>query len=46
MKKRGGKYILYAVICAIVLAAVYTACKDITPKQTRIEANVELKLSK
>jgi hypothetical protein len=28
------------------LAAVYTACKDITPKQTRIEANVELKLSK
>lgn len=46
MKKGKGKYILFAVICCVILAAGYTACKDITPKQTRVEKSVELKLSK
>lgn len=46
MKKGNGKYVLFAVIAAIVLALVYTACKDITPEQTRVEKTVELKISK
>jgi hypothetical protein len=46
MKKKNGKYIFLAIICAVVIAVGYTACKDITPNQARIEKNVELKLSK
>ena len=46
MKKRSGKHVLFIVICAIIVALGYTACKDITPTQKRIEKAVELKLSK
>lgn len=38
--------ILYLILGVIVLGIVYTACKDITPEQQRIESDVELKLSK
>ena len=46
MKKRNGKYVVFTVIVAVVLLLGYTACKDITPEQTRVEKSVELKLSK
>jgi hypothetical protein len=46
MKKRNGKYVIFTVIVAVVLLLGYTACKDITPEQTRVEKSVELKLSK
>lgn len=46
MKKSGGKYILYFILGVLVLSVVYTACKDITPDQKRIESDVELKVSK
>lgn len=38
--------ILYAFLGAIVLGVIYTACKDITPEQSRVETIVELKLAK
>lgn len=46
MKNKNSKYVLYLVLCVIILGIAYTACKDITPKQERVEQNVELKLSK
>lgn len=46
MKNRNNKYVLYFVLGVIILGIAYTACKDITPKQERIEQTVELKLSK
>ena len=46
MKTRNNKYILFLVLGVIVLGIAYTACKDITPEQQRIENKVELKLSK
>ena len=46
MKKRNGKYVVFTVIIAVVLLLGYTACKDISPEQTRVEKSVELKLSK
>ena len=45
-EKRSGKHVLFIVICAIIVALGYTACKEITPTQKRIEKAVELKLSK
>ena len=45
MKTRNNKYILYLVL-GVILGIAYTACKDITPEQQRIENKVELKLSK
>jgi hypothetical protein len=38
--------VIFTVIVAVVLLLGYTACKDITPEQTRVEKSVELKLSK
>lgn len=38
--------LLYAILGIIVLGVVYTACKDITPVQQKVENQVELKLSK
>ncbi len=46
MKNRNNKYILYLILGVVVLGIAYTACKDITPEQQRVETNVELKLSK
>ena len=46
MKNRSSKIVLYLFLILIVIGVVYTACKDITPSQETIEANVELKLSK
>ncbi len=46
MKNRNNKYVLYLILFVIILGIVYTACKDITPKQERVEQNIELKLSK
>jgi hypothetical protein len=46
MKKTGGKIVLYVVLGIVILSVVYTACKDITPEQKRIETTVELKVSK
>lgn len=46
MKKSSGKYVLYIILGIVVLSVAYTACKDITPEQKRIESNVELKVSK
>ena len=38
--------ILYLILGIIILGVVYTACKDITPEQKRIETPIELKLAK
>ena len=38
--------ILYFVLGIIVLGVIYTACKDITPEQNRVENSIELKLAK
>lgn len=38
--------ILYLILGIIVLGVAYTACKDITPEQERIETQIELKLAK
>ncbi len=38
--------ILYLILGIMVLGIAYTACKDITPEQQRIEQNIELKLAK
>lgn len=38
--------VLYIILSIIILAVVYTACKDITPEQKRIETTVELKMAK
>lgn len=46
MRNKNNKYILYLVLGIIVLGIAYTACKDITPEQQRIETKVEIKLSK
>ncbi len=46
MKNGKNKYIVYLILGVIVLGIAYTACKDITPAQQRIENKVELKLSK
>ncbi len=46
MKNKSNKYILYLILGIIILGIVYTACKDITPEQQRVETSVELKLSK
>ena len=46
MKNKSSKTILYLFLILIVVGIAYTACKDISPKQQVVEANVELKLSK
>lgn len=47
MKNKSNKYMMiYVILGIIAISIVYTACKDITPEQNRVEANVELKLSK
>lgn len=38
--------LLYVVLGVIILGVAYTACKDITPVQEKVESQVELKLSK
>lgn len=38
--------IIYAFLGAIIFGVIYTACKDITPEQNRVETIVELKLTK
>lgn len=38
--------ILYVFLGVIILGVVYTACKDITPEQNRIETTIELKMAK
>lgn len=38
--------ILYVFLGIIVLGVVYTACKDITPEQNRVETTIELKMTK
>lgn len=38
--------ILYLILGIIVLGVIYTACKDITPEQERVENSIELKLAK
>lgn len=38
--------ILYLILGVIVLGVAYTACKDITPEQERVENLIELKLTK
>ena len=45
MKAKKG-YTLYIVLLVLVLGIIYTACKDITPKQERITNDIELKLSR
>ncbi len=46
MKNRNNRYVLYLILGVVIIGTVYTACKDITPEQQRIETKVELKLSK
>ena len=46
MKTRNNKYFLFLFLGVFVRELAYTACKDITPEQQRIENKVELKLSK
>lgn len=38
--------ILYLFLGVIIAGVAYTACKDITPEQERIENTIELKLTK
>lgn len=38
--------ILYVILIIMVLGVIYTACKDITPEQERVESEIELKLGK
>ena len=38
--------ILYAFWGVIILGVIYTACKDITPEQNRVESTIELKMAK
>ncbi len=38
--------LLYIMLGVIVLGVVYTACKDITPPQQKVESEIELKLNK
>ncbi len=38
--------ILLLILGIIILGVAYTACKDITPEQKRIENSIELKLAK
>lgn len=37
---------LYVILGVIILGVAYTACKDITPNQERVESQIELKMSK
>lgn len=37
---------LYVMLGIIILVMAYTACKDITPNQERVESQIELKMSK
>lgn len=46
MKSKSKKTTVYVILAVIILGIVYTACKDITPEQQRVTANVELKLNK
>lgn len=46
MKNKSGRYIVYIILCIILLGVAYTSCKDITPEQERVEQEVELKLTK
>lgn len=46
MKNQNGRLILYIILGVIAIGIVYTACKDITPAQKRVETKVELKLGK
>lgn len=38
--------IIYTFFFVIILGVIYTACKDITPEQNRVETTVELKMTK
>lgn len=38
--------ILYVVLGIIILGVIYTAFKDITPEQKRVETSLELKIAK
>ncbi len=38
--------IMYVVLGVTILGIAYTACKDITPEQKRVETVMELKLTK
>lgn len=46
MKSKSKKTTVYVILAVIVLGIAYTACKDITPEQQRVTADVELKLNK
>lgn len=46
MRSGKGKFVFFLVLGIIIAAVVYTAAKDITPEQERVEANVEVKLTK
>lgn len=46
MKKDKTNYLYGAILLILLVGVLYTACKDITPEQTRVETNIELKLSK
>ncbi len=37
---------LYIILGVIILGVAYTACKDITPNQERVESRIDLKMSK
>lgn len=44
--KSKNNTLLYLILCVIIIGVVYTACKDITVEQQRVEQDIELKLSK
>ena len=46
MKSKSKKTTVYVILAVIILGIAYTACKDITPEQQRVTADVELKLNK
>lgn len=46
MKNKNSKVAIYLFLILIVAGVIYTACKDITPKQEIVEKNVELKLAR
>ena len=46
MKSKSNKYWIYAVSIVLLLAVLYTACREVTPVNRTVENNVELKFVK
>jgi hypothetical protein len=46
MKNKNSKVAIYLFLILLVAGVIYTACKDITPKQEVVEKNIELKLTR